>query len=341
MISSSAGIASARSILAISSAWPPAARSSSRAMYMSAPLFGNDTARKSAFDRRRGLDVLHVLGGQRRRGEAAALPVDALVVRQLAAERDARCDARRRRTDSTSSTIRPSSSSSTSPGSRRAAAPCSRGRRASLVAELAVRRRARTARPASSVTLPSANLPTRIFGPCRSAMMPTSRPSLARRSRAPAARALDVVLARAVREVQAHDVDAGGDHALEHLAASLRRGAEGGDDLGGALHGSACTIAGPSRCGLRAAARCFEDLDRRQRLALEEFEEGAAAGRDVADPVGDAVLGDRRERVAAAGDRERAATRRSPRRAPGAAGERVELEHADRAVPDDGAGLAR
>ena len=45
MISSSAGIASARSILAISIALPPAARSSSRAMYMSAPLLGNETAR--------------------------------------------------------------------------------------------------------------------------------------------------------------------------------------------------------------------------------------------------------------------------------------------------------
>jgi hypothetical protein len=44
MMSSSAGIASARSILAISMARPPAARSSSRAMYMSAPLFGKDTA---------------------------------------------------------------------------------------------------------------------------------------------------------------------------------------------------------------------------------------------------------------------------------------------------------
>ena len=48
-ISSSAWIASARSIFAISIDLPPAARMSSRAMYMSAPLFGNDTARKSAF----------------------------------------------------------------------------------------------------------------------------------------------------------------------------------------------------------------------------------------------------------------------------------------------------
>ena len=49
MMSSSApgATASARSILAIRKASPPAARSSCRAMYMSALDFGNDTARKS------------------------------------------------------------------------------------------------------------------------------------------------------------------------------------------------------------------------------------------------------------------------------------------------------
>ena len=51
MMSASAGIASARSILAMRSAVPPEARMSSRAMYMSAPLLGKDTARKSAFMR--------------------------------------------------------------------------------------------------------------------------------------------------------------------------------------------------------------------------------------------------------------------------------------------------
>ena len=59
----------------------------------------------------------------------------------------------------------------------------------------------------------------------------------------------------------------------------------------------------------------LEDLDRRQRLAFEELEERAAAGRDVADSLGDAVLGDRRQRVAAAGDRERRRRRRSRARA--------------------------
>ena len=46
MSTSAAGVtASARSILAIRNALPPEARSNSRAMYMSAPVFGNDTAR--------------------------------------------------------------------------------------------------------------------------------------------------------------------------------------------------------------------------------------------------------------------------------------------------------
>ena len=46
----------------------------------------------------------------------------------------------------------------------------------------------------------------------------------------------------------------------------------------------------------------LERRHRRQRAALEEFEEGAATGRDVADLVGDAVLGDRGQRVTAAGN---------------------------------------
>ena len=47
-ISSRLPIASKRSIFAIISARPPLARVSSRAMYMSAALLGNDTAMKSA-----------------------------------------------------------------------------------------------------------------------------------------------------------------------------------------------------------------------------------------------------------------------------------------------------
>jgi hypothetical protein len=48
----------------------------------------------------------------------------------------------------------------------------------------------------------------------------------------------------------------------------------------------------------------FQNFDRRQLFALEELEERATARRNVADLVVDAVLGDRRERIAAACDRE-------------------------------------
>jgi hypothetical protein len=56
-------------------------------MYMSAALLGNETATKST-PMRAASDVFHVLGGQRRRREAAALAVDALVVGQFAAVAD-------------------------------------------------------------------------------------------------------------------------------------------------------------------------------------------------------------------------------------------------------------
>ena len=142
------------------------------------------------------------------------------------------------------------------------------------------------------------------------------------------------------------------------------RGAERGDDLGVAARGShrrGCQwygwesgarpvsrarvrpVASPASWRSRASGRLrgarLEHRDGRQRLAFEELEERAAAGGDVADPVGDAELGDRRERVAAAGDRECRRCRDRLGDGPRAARERVELEHADRAVPDDGAGV--
>ncbi len=170
-------IASARSILAMSSAWPPAARSSSRAMYMSAPDLRKRHREIVGLDLRGGADVLHVLGGERRRGQPAALAVDALVVGQHAAVAHDGVDlgaahraSRRARSGRRRAAARRRPS-------RRAAAPCSRGRRArsSPSSQAASRTKAS---PASSVTLPSLNLPTRILGPCRSAMMPTVRPVL-------------------------------------------------------------------------------------------------------------------------------------------------------------------
>ena len=191
--------------------------------------------------------------------------------------------------------------------------------------------------PASSTTLPSANLPMRIFGPCRSAMIATSRPSLLRALAHQRARAR-----RGRRRAPCEKLR----RTTSTPAASMRCRTAGSLQAGPSvatilvLRGTMALLR-VCRPRIRPRRRASSQAlrDRRQRLALEEFEERAAAGRDVADPVGDAELGDRGERVAAAGDRERVRCRDRLGDGLRAAGERVELEHADRPVPDDRAGL--
>ena len=76
-----------------------------------------------------------------------------------------------------------------------------------------------------------------------------------------------------------------------------------------------------------------------QLAALEELERRAAAGRDVGHPVGQALLGDRRDRVAATDDDRRAGVGplgQHPRDGLGAVRERRDLEHAERPVPEHG-----
>jgi hypothetical protein len=85
--------------------------------------------------------------------------------------------------------------------------------------------------------------------------------------------------------------------------------------------------------------RSSSGSDGRQGLAFEEFQEGAATGGDVAHVVGDVELGDGRQGVAAAGDGEGFGVGDGRGHHLGAAGELGQLEHADRAVPDDGAGV--
>ena len=61
---------------------------------MSAASRGKDIAEIIHLERRGGADVLAILVGQRARGQAAALAVDALVVAEFAADQHARLDAR-------------------------------------------------------------------------------------------------------------------------------------------------------------------------------------------------------------------------------------------------------
>ena len=186
-ISSRLATASVRSILAISSAAQPAARMSWRAMYMSAALLGKDTRRSPTPMSRGGADVVHVLGGERGRGEPAALAVDALVVGQLAADLDDGVDL----------------VADHALHGELEAAVVEQQHVARLhvlgqvlvveadalgVAELAAGVEDEGASRVS-VTRPSSNLPTRILGPCRSARMPIGRPARAEASRMVSARA--------------------------------------------------------------------------------------------------------------------------------------------------------
>src|SRR5271167_4078312 len=81
-----------------------------------------------------------------------------------------------------------------------------------------------------------------------------------------------------------------------------------------------------------------QDLQRGQGLALEYLEESAAAGGDVADILFNAVLRNRRQRVAASGNAESATGGDGARQCLGAVREGVEFEHAHWAVPDDRSG---
>lgn len=77
--------------------------------------------------------------------------------------------------------------------------------------------------------------------------------------------------------------------------------------------------------------RVFQSGYGRQLFAFQELKERAAAGGDVADLFGNAEFGNRRQRVAAARNRERFALGDGFGKGFCAACELIELEHADRA----------
>src|SRR5690606_20508979 len=81
-----------------------------------------------------------------------------------------------------------------------------------------------------------------------------------------------------------------------------------------------------------AVAQCS---DGRQGFAFDKLEEGATAGVYIGNAVGDTVLVDSRQRIATTGNREGVAFSNRFRHFTGAFTELVELEHADRTVPDD------
>ncbi len=169
--------------------------------------------------------------------------------------------------------------------------------------------------PGSSCTLPSANLPTRIFGPCRSAMMATSRPARCAASRTSVARSMwscavpwlkfsrtTLTPARIICSSSSGSLDAG-PRVATILVARRCHGRSPCNRVSDSAHGW-CRCGYASRAGAQPGARSARISKRRQRLAFQHFQEGAAAGGDVAHVLLDAVLGDGRQRVAAAGDAE-------------------------------------
>ncbi len=73
----------------------------------------------------------------------------------------------------------------------------------------------------------------------------------------------------------------------------------------------------------------------RQLPALDEFEEGPSARGYIRDAVGNAVLVDGGQRIAAAGDRKSVARGDRLRQDASAVPELIEFEDTDRPVPDD------
>src|SRR3954471_10537192 len=212
--------------------------------------------------------------------------------------------------------------------------------------------------PGSSSTLPSANLPTRIFGPCRSAMMATSRPARWAASRTRRARSMwswavpwlkfsriTLTPARINCSRSLGSLEAG------PRVATILVARRAMDVLPGVGSSAAAILTRQQRQthapagerARRAAARStrgalLQDFECRERLAFQHLEEGAATGGDVTHVLLDAVLGDGGQRVAAAGDAERIRVGDCAGDGLGALGEGIELEHAHGAVPDDGAG---
>src|SRR5712691_1027215 len=99
-------------------------------------------------------------------------------------------------------------------------------------------------------------------------------------------------------------------------------------------------LASPFISTAGTASSHFEHFHARERLALEPFEERAARGRDICEPLGHARGVERRHRIAAARNGTKPPGAREFRRRLGhldrAGIERLELEGAERPVPDQG-----
>src|SRR4051812_10758812 len=212
----------------------------------------------------------------------------------------------------------------------------------------------------SRVILPSLNLPTRIFGPCRSHRMATVRPTLLEISFTSAARfrwssavpceklrRTTSTPARTMRSRIEGSDDAGPSVAtilvernmVQTLKSQLpmcntnsRAGTSRAIQRSRSCFADGSAFSWMTRLTIRAG---FEGRDRGECLAFEELEKRPAGGRNVVDLVRDAVLIDSGHGVAAARNREALGGGDRARERLRAVRIRLLLEHADRTVPDD------
>ena len=176
----------------------------------------------------REIEVLLVLLGERPDRQHGVGQADALAARQRAADQHRGVDARRRSCRSTRMRILPSSSSSVWPGST-ASKICGCGRNTrSAPPSLSVVSKRKVA-PSASATRSPPMLPTRNFGPCRSAQ-DADRPAEVGLRGAHGRVHLLHHVEGGVAHVDAEHVDARLEQALDHLR-GVRRRSEGGDDL--------------------------------------------------------------------------------------------------------------
>ena len=173
-----------------------------------------------------------VLGREGRERQDGADDADALAVGQRATDDDAGPGLAGALQETTSSLTLPSSSRSCTPGGEGLEDLRMRHADALLVTGSAVQVEAELG-PGGERHRPSAKVPTRSFGPCRSARTPMGRPDLPLDG-ADGVVALLMVLVRAVAEVEPEHVRPGLEKAADDLRAGAG-GAEGGDDLGVAM----------------------------------------------------------------------------------------------------------
>src|SRR5579863_9427853 len=181
--------------------------------------------------------------------------------------------------------------------------------------------------PSVRCTRPSRKHSMRIFGPPRSSSTPThlSARCAAARTRSRWRRRSSTVPCEALTRTTSTPA--------RIMSVSTSRLSVAGPAVATILVRRSCRSFGRSAMGA-----LLEHGNGRQGLALDEFQEGAAASGDIGNAVLDAVLFDGREGVAAAGKRERLAARDGAGDGARALAELLEFEHPYGAVPDDGAG---